>query len=195
MNTSIWSFCYMKKPPSTPLLSPEEIEALLSSSTLYEWNSVFVLDNDTRHFRSDFPNENYMERSQRIRSAYLMGSTVIVQNLEKFSVKLRDYSLKFSADTTVHMYLTPPGGSPSFDFHTDDTDVYAMVIIGEKIFEIKNKDGSITTKKLSAGEGISLPQGTLHRASSSGATCLLSFGYTPLQDYPVIPAVRAEDFY
>lgn len=177
-----------------PLLSPEEIEEILSSGLLYDWNSIFIINPITKHYTTDLPNQGHLERAKSIRDQFLAGSSIVIQNLERYSHKLRSYSLKFSPETSVHMYLTPPGGSPSFDFHTDDCDVDVLMVIGEKKFEIKNEDGTVKTVILKEGQELSLAQGVLHRASTTQATCLLSFGHTAYTDYKVLPAVSASDF-
>lgn len=184
----------MKKHQYTPLLNPVEVEKIFSSGHLYETQSFFVIDPKTRHYRIDTTNESFIEKSQRIRSSFLDGSTIIVKNLETYSSKLKEFSLQFSPMTTIHMYLTPHCGGTSFDYHTDNTDVFVHVNWGEKVFELKNEGGDVETYSLNAGEGIHIPKGTLHRASAKGHSCLLSFGYVEISDYAVPPAIMSKDF-
>jgi mannose-6-phosphate isomerase-like protein (cupin superfamily) len=174
-------------------IDASEIEEILSSGLLYTWNSVHVIDPTTREFTFDKSNEGYLEKTQRIRNSFLSGSSIIVQGLERYSLKLREYSLRFSPSCTIHMYLTPEGGAPSFDFHSDDTDVYVYMALGHKRFELIREEG-LEIREIKQGQGMLIPKGVVHRASSIEATCLLSFGFTRYQDFAVPPVVRKEDF-
>lgn len=93
-------------------------------------------------------------------------TTVKVEGLEKDlskyfkSLKVKD----------IHLFVNQRT-SYSFKWHCDSLDVFLFVLKGKKRLEIKNK-----TYILTAGSGVFIPKGHLHRAFSRKNTWALSLG-------------------
>jgi len=102
-----------------------------------------------------------------------------VQKLSTFaSVKVEGLEdnhklVNFFADINIkdiHLFYNPKS-SYSFNWHYDCENVYLYVVKGFKIVRVKNK-----IHRLSAGQGIKIPKGHLHKVLSKKGTWALSVG-------------------
>lgn len=104
-------------------------------------------------------------------------SRYIAEN--KFTVKIEglenEYqrviqSLGITKKHSAHLYVSPKD-SMSFPIHTDPIDVFIYVIEGKKEMEIDN-----IIHIIDAGEYVSIPAGTRHRAINRYDSTMLSIG-------------------
>lgn len=102
-----------------------------------------------------------------------------MKNIENWNESIQKECINSHNSVNVHLYLSPQNGS-SFDWHTDDRDVFVYMQYGKKKFEIKEQNGEIKTYDLVPGDCLYIPYGLLHRASSDLKTSIhLSFGQWP----------------
>lgn len=165
------------------LLHPSDLESIFSSYFLLNQNSFYVIDPKTKTYQTDMRFTSLVEYANYIKRRYIDGRTIIVKNLENYNEAIKIQSLKYGIEVDVHMYLVPPNGGDSFDFHTDERDVNVFMVYGEKVFEIK-RNNEVLKYHIKAGESLFIKKGEEHRASSpAGASCLLSFGTLLREDY------------
>jgi ribosomal protein L16 Arg81 hydroxylase len=102
-----------------------------------------------------------------------------LSNLQAFSsVKVEGLEdnkklVKYFSDIKIkdiHLFYNPKT-SYSFNWHYDCEDVYLFVVKGFKIVKVKNK-----THRLTAGQGVRIPKGHLHKVLSKKGTWALSVG-------------------
>ena len=89
--------------------------------------------------------------------------TVKVEGLESHFEKYKPY--------TVHCYISPQGAA-SFSEHTDPVDVEIVCVDGIKTMEVNGEEIEIP-----AGESITIPANTPHRATNKYRSTMLSVGY------------------
>jgi len=176
----------------TPFLSKMEISDIFNDSDLLERNSFFIIDKNTKEYNTIPEKITYIETAIGIREAYLTGHTIIVKNLEKYNEKIRKACAVLGRDVDVHMYLVPPNGKDSFDFHVDDRDVYVQMVYGEKEFIFKKNDIK-ESHYLNEGDILHIPFGTIHKAIPRSKSCLLSFGINPKYYYNVFGGIKVSD--
>jgi hypothetical protein len=158
------------------LLNKSDIIRIFNSSILYEKNSFFVIEPESREYRTDLTFNSAVDYAYFIEQSYKSGKTILVKNLELFNKEITDESLKYGEFVDVHMYLVPEGGRGSFDFHSDDCSVTIKMIYGKKTFEIKKANGELERHLLVEGDRLDIDYPLEHRATPHGASCLLSFG-------------------
>ncbi|WP_127714889.1 hypothetical protein [Halobacteriovorax sp. HLS] len=184
----------MKTLECSPLLSSDDIEKIFKSSHLFSLNSFYTIDPTTRTYDANIKFESYIEYSTFIRKSFLAGETIIVKNLENFTPKIRMRCSELSSNVDVHMYLVPPEGRSSFQYHIDDRDVEIEMIYGEKDFFIKeNEREKVVTLKKS--DRLTIPKGTFHKAVPKGPSCLLSFGILEPINYDIPGGITQEDLF
>ena len=166
----------MRKLESMFLLNKDDIVRIFNSNILYEKHSFFVIESESREYRTDYRFKSLVDYAKYIEESYKSGLTVLVKNLELFSKKIANEALNYGEFVDVHMYLVPSGCNTSFDFHCDDCPVSIRMIYGKKKFEIKKDDGEIVSHLLREGDKLDIDYPLEHRATPEGASCLLSFG-------------------
>lgn len=163
----------MMKPKFSPLFNTKLIEAIFSSSVLYEKKSFYVIENQGYDERCEF--DSFSAEVMYLKKSYDAGKAIIVKNLENFDETISKRALDLGPHTDVHLYITPNEKAESFPFHTDDRDVVVHLLYGHKKFELKEGD-NITAYELNPGDELVISKGTEHRAIPMGASALLSFG-------------------
>lgn len=174
------------------LLSEADIELVFSAGALYERHSFFVLNSKTQAYDIDNHDYSFLETAALVRREFLAGQTIIVKNLEGFTLSLRTAAASLGANVDVHMYLVPPTGGASFPFHVDDRDVHLVMVYGTKEFIVRNPEGE-RVYLLNEGERLFIPKGVEHRAKTLGASCLLSFGVKADDNYAIYGGITAAD--
>lgn len=175
-----------------PLLRKIDIEDIFNDGELYEMNSFFIIDKNTKTYDVNIRHSSYLETAEYIRNSYLNGHTVVVKNLEKLFSNIRWKAATLGRSVDVHMYLVPPGGDDSFDFHEDDRHVLVHMCYGTKIFTIKDGDNE-KHFNLDLGDELYMPHKTIHKATPNGPSCLLSFGIDPREYYKIYGGIRRSD--
>lgn len=160
------------------LLSKKDIEDIFSSSFFYENECLYIIDKETKTYQTDKAYKNFLEYAGAVRRAFLSGHTIIVKNLEKYNSAIQKKCFELGENVDVHMYLVPPEGTSSFDYHVDDRDVWVHMVYGKKEFHIREPNNEKVTH-LSPGDFLFISKGTEHKAVPHGASCLLSFGIAP----------------
>jgi quercetin dioxygenase-like cupin family protein len=128
---------------------------------IHKGSNSFFIDNDGRdHHIPLFSTSRYIAEGK---------FTVKIEGLEKH-YKSITHDLGITKKHSVHLYISPKD-SKSFPTHTDPIDVFIYVIEGIKTMEV---DKSIHTIK--AGEYISIPAETPHRAINIHDSTMLSIG-------------------
>ncbi len=180
----------------SPLLSPNLIDQIFSDSWLYSVNSFFIIEPQTGSYDERLLNDKTMvEQAQLIKAQFLLGSTIIVKNIESFTTELKRKCEVLGKGSMVdaHMYLNKFKESLSFDFHTDETDVIIHLAYGFKKIEII-KDDIVSTHTLAAGDELFIPKGLKHRAINLAPSCSFSFGIK--EDSFFIPGgITKDDFF
>lgn len=174
-----------------PLVTKNDIENIFASGSLYEKKSFFVIDSATLTYDTSKQFNSFLEQSRYLRDSFVTGHTLIVKNLENYNADIQKQAARYGLNVDVHMYLVPPNGSDSFDFHSDDSDVYANMVYGEKTFLLRHE--SDISYRLKAGDELYIPQGVLHKAIVNGPSCLLSFGVRNDVRYFVPGGVAIQD--
>ena len=175
-----------------PLLSKLEISQIFNDGHLLELESFHVIDKLTKTYDINRRRGSFLEEAAFIRQAYLNGQTIIVKNLENYNEEIRRQSVSLGRDVSVHLYLVPPHGSDSFDFHIDDTDVWLKMLYGEKKIFCKKAMG-IEEHYLTPENELFIKKGIYHKAQPSGASCMLSFGYNGKVFYQVSGGITLND--
>lgn len=184
----------MMKQKYSYLLSPQELVEIFSSGTLFEAGSFFIIDPETNTYNEYRKTGPMEEESKLLFQKYSEGATLIVRNLEHFNEPIRSYCAKLGRFVDVHMYLVPPNGNAAFEYHKDDCDVIVHLVYGKKTFYIKDSEGNETEHVLHAGDELFIKQNTYHKAKPHSASCLLSFGHYPHEDYKVGTHFTPEHF-
>jgi len=128
---------------------------------IHKGSQSFFIDDDGRdHVIPIFSTSRYIAENK---------FTVKIEGLEKQYESII-HDLGITKKHTVHLYISPKN-SKSFPIHTDPIDVFIYVIEGTKVMEVNN---SMHTIK--AGEYISIPAGTPHRAINNYNSTMLSIG-------------------
>jgi mannose-6-phosphate isomerase-like protein (cupin superfamily) len=175
------------------LINENDLEEIFSSSWLYGNNSFYVIDKITKTHRTDIQFSSHLEYSKYIKNSYDSGNTIIVKNLESFHPKIRAAALKYGMLVDVHMYLVPPKGTDSFDYHKDDCDVTIVMVYGSKRFYIK-ESGEEKVFNLNEGDSLFIKKEFEHRALPTGPSCLLSFGIKEVWNYYVPGGLEKSNF-
>jgi ribosomal protein L16 Arg81 hydroxylase len=179
-----------------PIISPDEVAALFASGELHQSRSFFIIEKDTGTYDTRRVQENFIAEAQAVAEAFRSGSSIIVKNLEHRTAAIRRRCAELGPRVDVHLYLVPPAGGSSFDFHTDDRDVLVHLAYGRKRFVTREQGPEGVREQsfeLAAGDELFIPQGVLHRAIPQGASCLLSFGIPRDEDYPVPGGITVLD--
>jgi mannose-6-phosphate isomerase-like protein (cupin superfamily) len=182
----------MKKQKCLHLLSKNDIEDIFKDAKLYENKSFFVIDSITKEYDTNISFDSLSEYSKRIRESFKRGCTIIVKNLEMYNQEIRSHCAKIGKNVDVHMYLVPPNGKQSFNFHQDDREVKVHIVYGSKTFILKNNDKE-KSYLLESGQFLDIPKGTIHKAIPNGSSCLLSFGFEKEVSYQVPFGITKED--
>jgi hypothetical protein len=175
-----------------PLLSKLEISQIFNDGHLLELGSFHVIDKVTKTYDINRKRGSFLEEAAFIRTAYQDGHTIIVKNLEHYNEQIRRQSVNLGRDVSVHLYLVPPKGSDSFDFHIDDTDVWLKMLYGEKKVFCKTASG-VEEHHLKSEDELFIKKGVFHKAEPMGASCMLSFGYNGKVFYQVSGGITLED--
>jgi mannose-6-phosphate isomerase-like protein (cupin superfamily) len=157
------------------LLRPEEIEVIFSDGWFYENASFYILDRTTQSYDVLRKERSFLDEARALSRAFRAGDSIIVKNLEGFNQEIRMKCAALGPRVDVHLYLVPPGGDASFDFHRDDRDVWVHLVYGRKRFITRSSDIE-QCWDLSAGDELYIPMGVLHRAVPMGPSALMSFG-------------------
>lgn len=185
------SFCTLTRATSC-LLRPEEIETIFSQGWFYENASFFILDRGTLTYDALRKERSFLEEARALSRAFQEGNSIIVKNLEGLNQQIRMRCAELGPRVDAHLYLVPPRGGSSFDFHRDDRDVRVNLAYGKKRF-ITLEDGTEHIWDLSAGDELAIPMGVLHRAVPLGPSALISFGIPRETHYPVPGGITWED--
>lgn len=95
----------------------------------------------------------------------------IAENKNTVKVEgLENYFTEYLSDS-VHCYISPAQAA-SFASHTDPVDVKIVCIDGIKTMEVNGEEVVIP-----AGESITIPANTPHRATNKYRSTMLSVGY------------------
>lgn len=92
-----------------------------------------------------------------------------VEGLETFN-SIKEY-FNTLAVKNIHLFISQVDGH-SFDWHTDDVDVFLFVVDGEKTVYFEDKN-----VLLSANDSVIIPKGKSHKVYSKQGTRALSVGY------------------
>ncbi len=162
------------------LLKPTELRDILCNEYLHDLKSFFIVEADGSY--RDDGTQFDCDVSARIRlieSALEKRRTILVKNLEAWNRAIVSACRRLGPNTNVHAYLSPPGGT-GFDWHTDDRDVFIVMLQGSKRLLARDPNGAVQDYDLRAGDVLHLPYGTPHKAESLGtASAHLSFGVWP----------------
>lgn len=118
--------------------------------------------------RSDTVVADVMSYGQWL-ATYKQYPTIKVEGIEsnlKVLRLFRDYRPK-----SIHLFCTQIP-SESFDWHTDNENVFLFVVKGMKIVKFRSRN-----KVLRAGEGVLIPKGREHKAFSQQHTWAVSVGF------------------
>ena len=174
------------------LLTSSEISSIFNDSYLYEKNSFHVLEKADYTYNEARPRESFIKEALFLKNSFKAGHTLIVKNLENFNESIRLKAAKLGRVVDVHMYLVPHGGLDSFDFHTDDKDVYIHMVYGKKKFILKEIDGE-KEYLLSDGDELFIKKGVVHKALPLSGSCLLSFGVDTSVSYQIPGGIEEKD--
>lgn len=114
---------------------------------------------------------------------YLNDATrcIKIEGIERFSPECSRFAKSFDQEhspyTTIHAFRSL-SGSPSFDYHTDPSDVYIAVIHGEKAMLVI-EDGVVNRFHLRRGDLLYIPRNTVHKAINEKDSIMLSIGVEP----------------
>lgn len=108
------------------------------------------------------------------------------RHCSKWASVADDVAVLSEADVYVKLFIA--GGMRSANgWHNDATDVLATIIDGSKRFEIvgrRDRDASEVDFMLKPGDGIRVPRGLDHRASTTGQpSALISIGFMRVADW------------
>jgi hypothetical protein len=168
----------MKKHDIISLLSSPSPEEIFFDYELHALNSFFVIDPNSKEYQTNRKKESYLDDMNFILNSYKSGKTIVIKNLEFFI----DLTEEFGKGIDIHAYLVPQNkdnNGDSFNWHTDDRNVWAKIIYGEKIFALRYSANETIMEnyiKLKTGQKIHIPKGQWHKAIPTGASCLLSIG-------------------
>lgn len=157
-----------------------DIDHMLKNEYLHDQHSHFIVSSegvydDSRMFQYGMATD----RIEHLVRSYENGHTIVIKDLESWNDVFKENALKLAPFTNAHLYLSPPGAT-RFGWHEDDRDVFVKLQIGEKKFEIKEVDGSISEYLLKVGDCLFIPYGLTHRASATDkASVHVSFGKWP----------------
>ena len=124
-------------------------------SFLQQGTTAMIIDEQGRDHLIDLMSVDYYIAENKC--------TVKVEGLES-------YFKKYSP-CTVHCYIAPAGAA-SFNEHTDPVDVKIVCIDGIKTMEVSGEEVVIP-----AGDSITIPAYTPHRATNRHSSTMLSVGY------------------
>ena len=173
-------FSKYRENQNSKLMEDHEIYEMLRNEYLHDLHSHFIVSgegtyDDTRSFEFGI----VPERIKRLEEAFLNGQTIVIKEIETWNEKIIEKCSSFKVATNVHLYLSPSGAT-GFGWHTDDRDVYVVLQKGEKIFEVEEPDGTISSYLLKEGSELFIPYGARHRArATEQASIHLSFGVWP----------------
>lgn len=161
------------------LIHKTEVSQILQNAYLHDLKSHYIVTRDGSYEdKKTFAFGIAPDRIKLLEEAFQRGLTILVKDLENWSESIQRKCRILGASTNTHMYLTPESGT-SFDWHTDDRDVYVFVQAGEKMFEVEEFNGDIATYHLKEGSLLFIPYGAKHRAQAKGPSVHLSFGVWP----------------
>lgn len=92
-----------------------------------------------------------------------------IEGLEKIDA-IKEYFSTIGIKN-IHLFVSQQDGH-SFDWHTDDVDVYLFVVKGEKTVYFEDKE-----VLLKANKGVIIDKGKSHKVYSKKDTWALSIGY------------------
>lgn len=148
---------------------------------LHDIHSHFIVNKEGNYDDTVFNRGLVPERIEELEKAYKGGSTIVVKEMENWNPAIMRRCREFKSYVDVHMYVTPGNGT-TFDWHTDDKHVYIHMQIGEKLFEVEEPDGTISSYLLKAGDLLFIPYGAKHRALANSVSSVhLGFGVWPEQ--------------
>lgn len=150
-------------------ISIEEINSILTNSNLIEKSSFHVVRKGV--YENYDCSNNHISEIQRVSEALSTGHTVIVKGLEMWGGAITKACNTLGNQVTAHMYISPPNGT-GFNFHKDDTDVYVVMLYGNKTFDFYDQPSRV----IGSSEAIYIPKELAHRAKSIGWSCHISFG-------------------
>jgi mannose-6-phosphate isomerase-like protein (cupin superfamily) len=156
------------------LLTNEELDNIFFNYDLHDKNSFFIIDKNTKTYQTNRKRESFVDDAALIRKCYEDGHTIVIKNMEHFNASIQEAAQELGEGTDVHLYLTPEGGD-SFEYHTDDRDVWVKMVRGKKMF-VKRYTGMTTLTKLEENQCLFIREGLEHRAVPIGPSALLSFG-------------------
>ena len=164
----------------TKLMDETDILNMLRNEYLHDMHSHFIVSGEGRY--DDTRNFEYgivPDRIKKLEEAYQNGQTIVIKEIETWNQKIIDKCASFQAPTNVHLYLSPARAT-GFGWHTDDRDVFVIVQMGEKLFEVEEPDASMSTYRLKEGQILFIPYGARHRAIAENIPSIhLSFGVWP----------------
>lgn len=175
-----------------PLLSKLEISQIFNDGHLLELASFHIIDKDTKTYDVNRVRGSFLEEARFVRNAYLSGHTIIVKNVENYNEQIRLKAASLGRDVTVHLYLVPPQGKDSFDFHIDDSDVWLKMLYGKKDIYCKTPEG-VEKYSLTDDSELFIKQGVFHKAEPQGASCMLSFGFNGKVFYQIAGGISETD--
>ncbi len=184
---------HISKSTYGPLITPKEISEIFSSGWLYDQNSFYFIDRSTKNYDEARDKTNFIKESKLLYEKYQTGHTLIIKNLESCNEVIKQRAKNLGDNTDVHMYLVPPNGKDSFNFHQDDRDVIVHLVSGQKTFYLKDGDHE-KEYKLKPGDELFIKKETWHKAVPDGPSCLLSFGSCEFANYLVPTQFKAKDF-
>lgn len=161
------------------LIRSDDISRMLQNTYLHDLKSHFIVTKDGSYEdKKPFIFGIAPDRIKLLEEAYQKGLTILIKDLENWNENIQAKCRSLGSSTNTHLYLTPENGS-SFDWHTDDRDVYVYLQKGEKKFQVEESDGYVSTYVLRPGSLLFIPYGAKHRAEVSGPSVHLSFGVWP----------------
>ena len=116
------------------------------------------LSNSDCSVRDRFSYAEWIQQHDQFRVVKVEGIEQIDKVCKQF-----DFDIK-----NIHLFVNQKSGK-SFNWHRDDVNVYLYVLRGQKTVYMKHQ-----VTKISAGQGIRIPKGHLHRVVSRANTWALS---------------------
>lgn len=146
-------------------------------SILYDIHAHFIVEEEGVYDDSKVFNYGLaIDRVKILEKAYNEGKTLIIKDVECWSKSMVEMSKKLSAFTNAHLYLSPKNGT-GFGWHQDDRDVYVMMQVGSKKFEVEMSDGSVEQYLLKSGDSLYIPYGHRHKAFTGDEKGSIHIGF------------------
>lgn len=118
------------------------------------------------------------------------GCTAIFEHVNYNDKYFNSLSIEINellnTESWINCYLTP-SSSQGFDIHTDDHDVIAVQLSGNKVWYLYPEDDKVEVLEMKQGDVLYIPKGLKHKAATQSSHSLhATIGFYPLTYYSVL---------